>query len=55
MDAGSTIETYEMKLGMRNTDRLEVHLQFTDGRPEVIQLKSNDSRILIIDVICFNQ
>ena len=55
-EAVSTTETYELKVGVRNTDRLEVHLKFTDdGRPEVIQLKGEDSRVLTIDVMCFNQ
>ena len=57
IDAGSTVETYELKLGIRDTDRLEVHLRFLEGRaePEVIQLKKDDSRILTIDVMCLNQ
>lgn len=57
VDAGSTTETYELKLGIKNTDRLEIHLRFSEGRagPEVIQLKKDDSRILTIDVMCLNQ
>jgi hypothetical protein len=56
-DTGSTTEFYELKLGMRNTDRLEVHLRFPEGRaePEVIQLKKDDSRILSVDFMCLNQ
>ena len=57
IDAGSTVETYELKLGIRDTGRLEVHRRFLEGRaePEVIQLKKDDSRILTIDVLCLNQ
>ena len=56
-DAGSMTETYELKLGIGNRDRLEVHLKFPGGRlePEVVQLKKDDSRILTVDVMCLNQ
>lgn len=54
VEAGSTTETYELKLGV-NEDQLEVHLKFVEGRPEVIQLKKDDSRILMVDVMCLNQ
>ena len=51
------MEFYELKLGIRNADRLEVHLRFPEGRsePELIQLKKDDSRILTIDIMCLNQ
>ena len=54
VEAGSTTETYELKLGV-NEDQLEVHLKFVEGRPEVVQLKKDDSRILMVDVMCLNQ
>ena len=54
-DTGSTLETYELKLGINNTDRLAVHLEFDGGRPVVTQLKVDDSRILTVDVMCLNQ
>ena len=56
-DTGSTTEFYELKLGIHDADRLEVHLRFPEGRsePEVIRLKKDDSRILTIDIMCLNQ
>lgn len=54
-DTGSTVESYELKLGIENTHRLGVHLEFKDGRPVVTQLKADDSRLLTVDVMCLNQ
>ena len=54
-DAGSTLETYELKLSINSTHRLAVHLEFKDGGPVVTQLKADDCRLLMVDVMCLNQ
>ena len=55
LDVGSTLEAYELKLSINSTHRLAVHLEFQDGRPVVTQLKADDSRLLMVDMMCLNQ
>ena len=54
-DAGSTTITYDMKLGVKDTGKLDVRLQFIDKKPKVVQVKKNENKILIFDMMCLNR
>ena len=54
-DAGSTTITYDMKLGVKDRGKLDVRLQFIDKKPKVVQVKKDENKILIFDVMCLNR
>ena len=54
-DAGSTTITYDMKLGVKDRGKLDVRLQFIDKKPKVVQVKKDENKILIFDVLCLNR
>ena len=54
-DAGSTTITYDMKLGVKERGKLDVRLQFIDKKPKVVQVKKDENKILIFDVMCLNR
>ena len=54
-DAGSTTITYDMKLGVKDRGKLDVRLQFVDKKPKVVQVKKDENKILILDVMCLNR
>ena len=35
-DSGSTTITYDMKLSVKGKGKVDIHLRFTDGKPEVV-------------------
>jgi hypothetical protein len=54
-DADSTTITYDMKLGVKERGKLDVRLQFVDKKPKVVQVKKDENKILIFDVMCLNR
>ena len=54
-DAGSTTITYDMKPGVKDRGKLDVRLQFIDNKPKVVQVKKDENKILIFDVMCLNR
>lgn len=54
-DTGSKIVTYDMKLGVKDKGKLDIRLRFTDGKPEVVQVKKDENKVLIFDVMCLNR
>ena len=54
-DADSTTITYDMKLGVKDRGKLDVRLQFIDKKPKVVQVKKDENKILIFDVMCLNR
>ena len=54
-ETGSTTITYDMKMGVKGKGKLDVRLQFTDAEPKIVQVKKNESKVLILDVMCLNR
>ena len=54
-DADSTTITYDMKLSVKDRGKLDVRLQFIDRKPKVVQVKKDENKILIFDVMCLNR
>lgn len=54
-ESGSITTTYDMKLGVKGKGKLDIRLQFPDGKPQVVQVKKDESKVLIFDVLCLNR
>ena len=54
-DTGSMTVTYDMKLGVKEQGKLDIRLQFPDRKPKVVQVKKDEKKVLIFDVICLNR
>ena len=54
-DTGSTVVTYDMKLGVKERGKLDVCIQFTEKKPKVVQVKKDENKILIFDMMCLNR
>ena len=54
-DSGSTSVTYDMKLWVKDMGKLDIRLQFVDKKPKIVQVKKDENKILIFDVMCLNR
>ena len=54
-DTGSMIISYDMKLGMQDKGSLDIHVQIVDKKPKVMQVTRDETKVLIVDVMCLNR
>ena len=54
-DLESEIETYDIKIAVKNKGKHDIRLKFTDQKPEIMAVKRDEEKLLITDILCLHR
>ena len=54
-DLDSEVETYDIKVAVKNKGKHDVRLKFVDWKPKIVAVKRDEEKLLITDVLCLHR
>ena len=54
-DLDSEVETYDIKIAVKNKGKHDVRLKFIDQKPMIVAVKRDEEKLLIIDILCLHR
>ena len=54
-DLGSEVETYDMKIAVKNKGKLDIRLQFIDEHLKILAVKRDEEKLLLCDILSLHR
>ena len=54
-DLGSEVETYDMKIAVKNKGKLDIRLQFIDEHLKILAVKKDEEKLLLCDILSLHR
>lgn len=54
-DLDSVVESYDMKIAVENKGKLDIRLQFVDGKLKIMAVRKDEEKFLITDILCLHR
>ena len=51
----SEVETYDIKIAVKNKGKHDVRLKFVDRKPKIMAVKRDEEKLLITDILCLHR
>ena len=51
----SEVETYDIKIAVKNKGKHDIRLKFVDQKPEIMAVKRDEEKLLITDILCLHR
>ena len=54
-DLDSEVETYDIKIAVKNKGKHDIRLKFVDQKPVIVAVKQDEEKLLITDILCLHR
>ena len=54
-DLDSEVETYDIKISVKNKGKHDIRLKFADHKPVIMAVKRDEEKLLITDILCLHR
>lgn len=54
-DLASVVESYDLKLSVKNKGKVDIRLKFKDGIPKIMTVRRDEEKLLITDILCLHR
>ena len=54
-DLDSKVETYDIKIAVKNKGKHDIRLKFVDQKPLIVAVKQDEEKLLITDILCLHR